>query len=61
MKVIEQLKDDYGNLLLKWGIYELISKTDNSTTYPKKIVKKVLVSTHPSLKEAEDKLEELEK
>lgn len=56
MIAIEQIKDSYGNLIQLWGIYK-IEESKNpeylKLTYPKKHLKKRLITTYNSLKEAE--------
>jgi len=53
---IEQIKDRYGNLIQLWGIYQIESKVDLSTSMVKKSTKKKLIGVYNSLKEAKTNL-----
>ena len=51
MKMIEQIRDDYGNLLQLWGIYEVADKVllEKNLAYPRKNNQKKLLHTFDSL------------
>ena len=51
MKMIEQLKDEYGNLIQLWGVYEETDKTilKEGLAFPVKKDNKKLIRTFPSL------------
>lgn len=55
-KVIEQIKDSYGNLIQFWGIYEVTNKVEKSNTYVRKSSKKKLLGVYDSLKGAEKRI-----
>jgi len=51
MKVIEQMRDDYGNLMQLWGIYDVPDKVllEKDLSYPRKNKTKKLICTFDSL------------
>ena len=59
MKAVEQIKDNYGNYLQLWGVYEIVNtpNTNLDLPYPVKSVKKKLLATYESLLEATDNME----
>jgi len=59
MKAVEQIKDNYGNYLQLWGVYEIVStpNTNLDLPYPVKSIKKKLLATYESLLEATDNME----
>jgi len=58
VKVVEQIKDRYGNLIQLWGIYEVERVVlDSNLPYPRKNQKKKLLSTHKTLSLAKKALE----
>lgn len=54
MKMIEQIKDEYGNLMQLWGIYEINENVllEENLAYPRKNKKKKLIMTFDSLFQA---------
>ena len=54
MKVVEQIKDSYGNLIQLWGVYRIreYKNLDPDLPNPRKKDVKILISTHNTLSEA---------
>jgi hypothetical protein len=58
MKVIEQIKDQYGNLLQLWGVFESTAVTLLEEGNYKKMKRNMtLLSTHGSLHDAKCQLD----
>ena len=59
MKVAEQIKDSYGNLINLYGVYEITitKQTDKNLAYPKKRETRKLISTYPTLVMARESIE----
>ena len=59
MKMIEQIRDEYGNLMQLWGIYEINENVliQENLAYPRKNQKKKLLHTFDSLLRASKHLQ----
>ena len=61
MKIIDQIRDDYGNLLQLWGVYEQTDQTllEEGRTYPVKKIKRKLLHTFENLSQANSYLQKI--